>query len=261
MNRRLAFDTLDERNLPSAESDFFLTSSAGIVAMYTPNGERKERFRPFESGARDIPLFLAVDAERIYVGAGVGGAPRVQVRDRIDTSRVLLDFFAGSEESRTGVSVAVPGQVFAGNLSSKPNAPNSLILDADLLAADVAAVWSRVSRELAEFPIDVRTSSANQFADDMRTAVIRIADGGGRSIAGEAPLGVFSKIPLAKGFVFTDSLDEKPNLIASAALHEFGHLIGLEHTNDSRSIMFPRTQNLDAMFLPDEKEVIRRILA
>jgi hypothetical protein len=80
-----------------------MASAGGVVYLLDGSGRS---FTPFESSAAAVPLQLAQDGDRIWIGAGVGGGPRLQSRD-YRTLAVLSDEFLGDPASRTGVSVAV----------------------------------------------------------------------------------------------------------------------------------------------------------
>lgn len=92
----LAVERLESRDQPAA-----MASSGGVV--YLLDGSDRS-FTPFETAT--VPVQLAQDGGTIWVGAGLGGGPRLQARNA-RTLAVLSDVFVGDPASRTGVSVAV----------------------------------------------------------------------------------------------------------------------------------------------------------
>lgn len=95
---RLVVEQLESRDCAAV-----MYSTGGVV--YLLDGTNRT-IVPFEQGAAQVPLFLAEDSGRIWIGAGQGGGPRLQVRDSTSLA-VVSDKFVGNPASRTGVSVAV----------------------------------------------------------------------------------------------------------------------------------------------------------
>lgn len=76
-------------------------ASAGGVVYDITHGTS---FRPFEQEASSVPLNISQDTTTIYVGAGVGGGPRLAAFNLDTTPKWSV--FVGDPESRTGVSVS-----------------------------------------------------------------------------------------------------------------------------------------------------------
>jgi hypothetical protein len=109
-----------------------MASAGGVVYLLDGSGRS---FTPFESSAAAVPLQLAQDGDRIWIGAGVGGGPRLQSRD-YRTLAVVSDEFIGDPASRTGVSVAV-FQPYRSPLQAEPH---------PLLPGDTAGVQQQVDK-------------------------------------------------------------------------------------------------------------------
>jgi hypothetical protein len=109
-----------------------LASAGGVVYLLDGSGRS---FTPFESSAAAVPLQLAQDGDRIWIGAGVGGGPRLQSRD-YRTLAVLSDEFLGDPASRTGVSVA----------AFTPHRSPLQVESHPLLPADPSAVQQQVDK-------------------------------------------------------------------------------------------------------------------
>lgn len=98
-------EELERRCTPS-----LFASSGGVVSEMNPqSGAVIRSFTPFEQEARDVPLFVSQDTNTLYIGAGVGGGPRLLAMNKT-TFAPKWDIFIGDENSRTGVAVsAIPG--------------------------------------------------------------------------------------------------------------------------------------------------------
>lgn len=107
---------LKVEQLESRDCAAVMYSTGGVVYLLDGTGRQ---FTPFEASASQVPLFLAEDSGRIWIGAGQGGGPRLQVRDSA-TLAVVSDRFVGNPASRTGVSVAVFRE---GVPAAEPNGP------------------------------------------------------------------------------------------------------------------------------------------
>lgn len=92
----LRCERLEPRALPAP---VLLASAGGVVYESTPDGY-VQRVRAFEA---DVPATLAVVGDSVFVGAGVGGGPRVVEYDR--GWREMSSVFVGDPASRSGVSV------------------------------------------------------------------------------------------------------------------------------------------------------------
>jgi hypothetical protein len=93
----LTLTPLEPRDCPAA-----IASAGGVVYLLDGSGRQ---FRAFEESAALVPVHLAQSGGVVYVGAGVGGGPRLQARD-YRTLTVLSDELLGDPASRTGVTVA-----------------------------------------------------------------------------------------------------------------------------------------------------------
>lgn len=82
--------------LPPVPATGMVYAVGGIIRY--PDGSS------FDPGFGDVPLNIVVREGRLYIAAGVGGAPRVQIRD-YNTKVVLYNDFIGNVNSRTGVNV------------------------------------------------------------------------------------------------------------------------------------------------------------
>ena len=85
----------------------------------------------------------------------------------------------------------------------------------------------------------------NDFAPQREAAAIDLVIGGimrgmRRIAQGSAPRSYRADITLAMHHTQGDMLD--PDSMRAMALHEIGHLLGLDHTRDSLSIMAPRVR-------------------
>lgn len=96
---KLNCERLESRDCPS-----ILGSAGASVYELSPAGS-KLLFTPFEA-TFDGPVHLAQDGGLLYVGAGIGGGDRVQVRDA-QTFAVVNDFFITDGKTRAGVDLAV----------------------------------------------------------------------------------------------------------------------------------------------------------
>ena len=93
---RLGVTELESRETPAA----VLLASAGGTVYERVGGEWEYRARAFEA---DVPSTLARVGDSVFVGAGVGGGPRVVEYGR--GWQQLDSFFLGDPDSRSGVSV------------------------------------------------------------------------------------------------------------------------------------------------------------
>lgn len=102
-------EQLESRDVPS----WFVAAGGEVVD--TGSGHL---FRPFESSFAG-PVKLAVHDQDLFVGAGIGGGPRYQIRD-VSSGTVKLDAFVPGADpaSRSGVDgVWVDGQLPVGPAS------------------------------------------------------------------------------------------------------------------------------------------------
>jgi hypothetical protein len=79
--------------------DGVIYSTGGVV--FLPDGRT---CRPFEAGAGNVPLSVWKRGDKLYIGAGPGGGPRLQVRNYASLA-VEWDSFVGDPNSRTGVNL------------------------------------------------------------------------------------------------------------------------------------------------------------
>ncbi len=260
----LKIERLESRLNPS-----FYTSAEGLITEWSDNGAEMISFRPFEENASGVPLFIVADDTRLYIGAGVGGGPRVQVRN-VETLSVQLDFMAGPESSRTGVNIA-PKQTLEQlrtpleQFSSKPDAGNALIVD----FVDTVPKYAQrktlelIASKLSLLDIDVRTSPPDFSPADWAIVKIENAPDINSGIIGQSRIGVFGSSPTvpAVSYVYANVATNNPAMLAQTAVHEFGHLAGLLHSPDPDSVMFQRIGNLQIDFTSEELSVISIKLA
>jgi hypothetical protein len=113
----LRLDPLEPRLAPAR---VLFAASGGVV--YERVGQGWEyRATTFES---DVPASLSTDGERVFVGAGPGGAPRVVTYDR--GWNAVASVFVGDPESRAGVSLVGFDRPSAGLRANHPGVQSYL---------------------------------------------------------------------------------------------------------------------------------------
>jgi hypothetical protein len=98
-----------------------LFAAAGGVVYERVGTAWEYRQTAFESG---VPATLSTDGERVFVGAGPGGAPRVVTYDR--GWNATASVFVGDPESRAGVSLVGFDRPSPGLTSSDPRVQSYL---------------------------------------------------------------------------------------------------------------------------------------
>lgn len=271
---RLSVEILEGREVPA-----FLTSAGGLVQIRDDSGGVVQEFRPFEDKAATVPLFISGNEKTIKIGAGVGGAPRLQIRDR-ESLRVLTDIFVGDPKSRTGVSVAeLPDSL----KTPKTLTSNTFARHAIYLAFSrepqyagpppgvESAVFNLVSNAINQAGlsdlVNVTTGIPTHLRGD-RYAVMVIGgvgkDAGFGRAVGTAYVGTYGQREYdpPEGFVYGQGLKWDPAKVALTVLHEWGHLMGLIHSYFEGEIMLPviRKDGLIGHFNAEQIAKLREVL-
>jgi len=214
----------------------------------------------------------------IITGAGKMGGPHVKVFDGV-SGAVLNSFFAGDPRNVGGVKVAVEGDQLVTNLlpmfSSKPSLIGKkefyLAFSGDVTLEQVQQIWERVARDYAPYDVNITTMPPTSTADRWGMVVIggtgdpafgwnmELIDPnvGGVALVGAA----FNPNPftIMPAFVFAEKIGwNRIEKVSEAVSHELGHLAGLLHSDDTRSIMFSNAlATIGGFFLPLEDLLLK----
>lgn len=221
----------------------------------------------------------------IITGPGKFGGPHVKIfASNLDGSfRLFQQFFAGDPRNIGGVQVAVQGQQLVTTtfpmFASRPDLIGKkeiyLAFSGDVSVEQIGRIWSRVAHYYAAYDINITTVPPTSTTDRWGMVLVggdaSLSMGWTSGLIDDGVLGIatvsgafsLTSFELRPAFVFAKKIGwEQTEKVAEAVAHEIGHLLGLVHSNDPRSIMFSNALvNIGGFFLPVEDAIIRAVLA
>lgn len=221
-------DRLEDRCTPS----LFASSGGTVYELNEQSGAVIRSFTPFEKEARDVPLFISQDTDTLYIGAGVGGGPRLIAVTQSSFAE-KWSVFVGDPNSRTGVSVSALPQ------PSQPITAGegwTVWIDGDISKE----AFNRVADILAPLNLKITTDYPDSLRPGEYTTVILHDQGN----VGWRP----SALGTANQAVRNDSLYQPtmayaPNYSAEVIAHEVVHTIQPlnypPHSTNTADLMYP----------------------
>jgi hypothetical protein len=223
--------TLEPRDCPAVD--------AGAGNVFVAQGVVRHCFEDAWSGPLNV---YDPGGDRVYVGAGEGGGPRVQVYGR--DGALLRDFFAGDPGSRAGVYFVPadpppPEQVTAPRLTyGDPASEYTVFVDAE---ERLDPRWLEDAHALlGPAGVALTTVRPDRPAGTYGTVVLGAPLSFVASAGGLTPwVGYW----LARSSPY----EERPVYVSPAAggntgvalAHEVGHALGLAHVADPSNVMYP----------------------